>query len=138
MYEDRSKMFPEFETFLLSMGLTCRLQTEADEVSFGNRLIEYRNESVGVRIILDRGQWTVVLADIATRPGKWYDLPRLKLLICGHGEDVIPLYEKMEFIQKNWQEIVDAFGSARQAYTHERLRVLGEERAARLWPPPKK
>lgn len=54
----------------LSGIATSRRELESPE-AFGNRLIEYRMQGFGVRLVRDRGQWGIVIGGDALN---WYDV----------------------------------------------------------------
>jgi hypothetical protein len=46
----------------------------------------------------------------------------------------LPLPDQIEFVRRNWPEIVRRFGPTQREDTHSRLGLLRKERAKRLFP----
>jgi hypothetical protein len=126
------KTVVDFEDFLRGIGMACQLR--AEQSVFGNKMLQYADAIVGVRIVSDRGVWFVEIADIASRPDEWYDAAILRDLLLGPGEDVLSLPTQIEFVEVKWQDIVSQFGAGLREETHARLAVLRKERAKRRFP----
>jgi hypothetical protein len=121
-----------FEAFLERVGLTCQGREEFP--AFGNKLVQYAGAGIGVRVGSDRGEWFVEIADLDGNSDKWYDAAIVRDLVLGPGEDVLPLGDQIEFVERNWSAIVSRFGPVEGKETHARLAILRKERAMRLFP----
>lgn len=118
-------------SFLEERGLRCDRDEELR--SFGDRLILYWDDSIGVRVVRDRGIWSVDVSD--SREGKdWYDVPLLMELLQGRGEDVRPIEEQIEFIMNSWHEMKQCFSCERRSLTRASLHELGLSRTRRRIP----
>lgn len=124
--------FGRFEEFLSAQGLSC--QRRETTPRYGEKLAQYGNGRIAVRILSERGVWWAEVADIAGRPDEWYDAAIVRDLIKGRGEDVLPITEQMRIIEDNWSAIADAFAPANREETHKRLDILRNERAKRRFP----
>jgi hypothetical protein len=116
----------DFEDFLTRDGLSCQHREESP--SFGDKLLQYANARIGVRVGSDRGVWFVDIADMSGRPEEWYDAA------IRPGEDVLPLPEKIELIEAHWPAIIERFSLPQQEDTHARLALLRQECAKRRYP----
>jgi hypothetical protein len=126
------KAVVDFEAFLRRAGLMCRCRKEFE--AFDNKLAQYDNASIGVRVECDRSIWITAVADIAARPDEWYDAAILRDLLVGLGEDVLSFPDQIRIVRMNWPLIVSCFGHARREDTHVRLAILRRERLKRLFP----
>jgi hypothetical protein len=122
----------DFERFLSGAGFVCQHRKELS--TFSNKIIEYANSSVGVRVVSDRGIWFVEVADILNQPKEWYDAAILRDLVLGPGEDVLPLPEQIQIIKENLPTIVRLFDPSEREVTLTRLNLLRKERAKRRFP----
>lgn len=122
----------ELEAFLKNAGL--KLQFEEKSAAFGNRLIQFANEQIAVRITSDRGVWFVELSDPLDETGDWYDAALMRDLLSGHGEDVLTLPDQVRFVRDSWKSIVGRFDANNRVLTHARLIELRRERAKRRIP----
>lgn len=120
-----------FETFLIGKGLTCQRREGPDRRFFGNRILQYGDDTIGIQLLLDRSIWSIDLADVMSPPDKWYDVATMRDLLLGHGEDVLSLTDQIACIQANWQAIIERFSPQYAADTHARLALLREERTKR-------
>jgi hypothetical protein len=59
------KVIAEFVNVLEMRGMARQRCEGPDPVFFGNRMLQYGNRNLGVRLILDRSIWTIDVADIA-------------------------------------------------------------------------
>jgi len=116
----------EFEAFLLDQKLTQEKRIDWDQAAFGNKFLQYAGGEIKVRIVRDRGDWDVGVQDI-TRPSHWYYVSRLKELLGEHADESRSLEVSLDFVQRNWAKILDAFGSEHRAETHDQLDRLGRE-----------
>ncbi|HWE01863.1 MAG TPA: hypothetical protein VG326_05585 [Tepidisphaeraceae bacterium] len=126
------KEVADFEAFLTNAGLVC--QRREEQAAFGNKVLQYGNASIAVRLVSDRGVWYVEVADAAGRPTDWYDAAILRDLLNGRGDDVLPLRNQIETVEINWPQIVSGFDPAQSKNTHARLALLRRERAQRRFP----
>ena len=122
----------ELVTFLKERGLTLFRKEGPSFWHFGNVYMEYEGANVRVQAILDRGDWSIALAD-AAKPATWYDVGILRDLVLGVGSDASSLPEQVRLIEKIWQEVIDAFATARRESSHARLDQLAKERAIRIF-----
>lgn len=102
--------------------------------SFGDRLQEYANPTLALRVVRDRGQWSVDVSDREGRPDEWYDAALLRDLLEGGGGDVLTFPEQVAVVEREWTEIVVRFAPDRREETHARLAVLRRERGGRVFP----
>ncbi len=102
--------------------------------SFGDRLLEYASPTLAVRVVRDKGQWSIDVSDREGRPDESYDAALLRDLIEGRGEDVLAFPEQVAVVERGWKEIALRFGAARRDETHARLGVLRKERMQRMFP----
>lgn len=128
----------DFEEFLKGAGLQCERREE--EASFSNKLIQCSGPLTRVRVVSDRGLWYVEVAGTEAGSCSWFDTAILRDLLLGPGEDVLPLQEQVDFIEKHWHEISSCFAQSQREQTCARLTVLRRERAnrrlPRFFPPP--
>ena len=113
----------DFEAFLQEVGLVCKRRVE-DQEAFGNKLLQYGSPNIGVRIVSDRGTWSVEIAEVVTRPDEWYDAAILRDLLVGHGEDVLSLADQIKIVETNWPALVDRFSPLHQQDTHRQIARL--------------
>lgn len=100
--------------------------------SFGDRLQEYASPTLAVRVIRDRGQWSLDVSDREGRPDAWYDAALLRDLLGGGGNDVLTFPEQVAVVEQGWKEIAERFAADRREETHARLAALREQRARPL------
>jgi hypothetical protein len=62
-----------------------------------------------IRRFTDRGIWFIELAGVNPQSGEWYDAAILRDLLISQGEDVLPVQEQVEFIEKNWTAFCSLF-----------------------------
>lgn len=122
----------DFEEFLKSSGL--QLEHREIKASFSNKFLQYGGPFVSVRVVSDRGIWFIEVAGANPQSGEWYDAAILRDLLLGPGEDVLPLQEQVDLIEKNWPAICSRFDPAERKYTSARLASLRQERAKRRLP----
>jgi len=122
-----------FESYLEKLGMKC--QHRESSTGFGDKVAQFGNAEILLRIGSDRGMWFVDIAD-TNKPDEnnWYDPAILRDVLIGPGSDVLSLAEMIEFIKKNYQLIIKAFSSAQRAETHERLNIMRTERLRRRFP----
>ena len=123
----------DFENFLREAGLVLQ-QKFYDEQTFGNKLLQYGNDALAVRVVLDRNDWSVSVAEVVTKPKNWYDAALLRDLFMGPGGDAFSLAAQIEFIRTNWSGIVERFSPEHREESHTKLAQVGLERARRLFP----
>jgi hypothetical protein len=121
----------ELEAFLERNGLVCQRREGPDPNSFGNRVVQYGNSDIGVRLVLDRGIWSVAVADLVGRRGDWYDAAILRDLLFGASGKALSLPDRIQLIKENWLEIVARFRSDRRDKTHGELAALREPKRGR-------
>lgn len=102
--------------------------------SFGDRLQEYASPTLAVRVVRDRGQWSIDVSDREGRPDEWYDAALLRDLLGGGGNDVLTFPEQVAVVERHWKEIAVRFGADRREETHARLAALRRERMERRFP----
>ena len=123
----------DFEAFLQEAGLVCQRRGE-DQAAFGNKLLQYGSPNIGVRIVSDRGTWSVEIAEVVTRPDEWYDAAILRDLLVGRGEDVLSLSDQIKIIETSWPVLIERFCPAHREDTHRQLALLRKERSKRRFP----
>jgi hypothetical protein len=126
------KTVTDFEEFLKSSGLRCDRREEG--ASFNNKLLQYSGPVVSVRAVSDRGVWFIEVAGSHPQACEWYDAAILRDLLLGPGEDVLPLQEQVDFIEKHWPDVCSRFNPEETKYTSARLALLRQERAKRRFP----
>jgi len=137
--DDRAKrIFPswsdaalDLEAFLSKEGLVCQ-HRDAPEGSFGDRLMEYFDSVIGVRVTCGGPQssegWRVAVAD-ATCPDSWYDIALIRCTIEQTTDREMPYLRRFQFVQENWAQIKHFFCDSCRETTHARLKqLLAEER----------
>jgi hypothetical protein len=130
---DKNKLIQEFGSFLEQNGFRLRLCEGPDRRSFGNRLIEYRNGSMGARIEVDRQQYDIRLADFSTQPSDWYPIYLIRDMFFGRGDDMT-FRSQIEFAIANWEKIINRFDEVNRSNTSECLRKLRREQAKEMHP----
>jgi hypothetical protein len=126
------KAITDFEEFLKNLGLRCDRREE--EASFSNKLLQFSGANMTVRAVSDRGIWFIELAGVNPQFGEWYDAAIFRDLLLGPGEDVLPVQEQVEFIEKNWTAICSLFDPKQITCASARLALLRQERARRRLP----
>jgi len=119
----------KLETFLIAHGMAFQVRF-APEGSFGERLMQYADDVIGVRITcgrMDSGRhWDVAVADVA-RFDTWYGISLIRCLIERTGDRTMSLDRTFEFLPENWEPIRDLFSASRRDATHARLKELSEQ-----------
>lgn len=126
------KVVEELENFLKGAGLTCQ-QKLVDAKHFGNRLLRYESPDVAVRVVLDRGDWWVELAD-GTDPKRWSYAEVFRSLLYGCEYDAIPLPDQISFVEENWSVILDLLSVGRREDTQAKLEAIKDARAEKMFP----
>ncbi|HTV48620.1 MAG TPA: hypothetical protein VMG59_09275 [Phycisphaerae bacterium] len=135
MDADLLNILEGFESFLKRSGLVCQRREGPDPIFFGNRVIQYSGEGyIAIRITLDRSQWLVDIGDNSIHTIAWHDVAIIRDLLFGQGEDVLSFAKQVEFVELNWQMIVNCFIPAQMKETSEKLTLLKKERMKRLFP----
>jgi hypothetical protein len=122
----------DFENFLKTRGLVC--QRREEEPYFSNKVLQYGDATVRVRVVSDRGIWFVEVDSPDPVSNEWYDTALLRDLLIGLGKDELTLEEQVDFIQVNWLSIVNLFALAAREQTASRLASLRQERVRRRLP----
>lgn len=102
--------------------------------SFGDRLQEYASPSLALRVVRDKGQWSVDVSDREGRPDEWYDAALLRDILEGGGSDVLTFEEQVAVVERGWKEIAVRFAPDRRDETHARLAALRQKRSERRFP----
>ena len=134
MQETLPEPIMDFELFLVSKGMDCQRREGPDSAVFGNRLLQFGNERVGVRLVLDRSAWTVQVSDAIGHPQEWYDGALLCSFLLGTEKEAILVAEQVACLKANWSTILSCFDPTQREDTHSRLSLLRKERAKRLFP----
>lgn len=133
---DTKEGWPEIvaalEDFLKEVGLECERREEG--ASFGNKLLQYGDKVVMVRVVSDRGVWFIEVAGSQAQPVQWYDVAILRDLLAGPGEDVLPLQAQVDFLEKHWSNVVERLSPPELDDSAAQLAVLRHERARRRFP----
>ena len=122
----------DFESYLENDGLVCRRRRE--EATFGDKLLEYANADIKLRILSDRGIWFIEVGDVSAHTDEWYDAALFHDLLNGQGKDVLSLSEQIAVIKADWARIISSFRPTERENTHARLALLRKERAKRRFP----
>ena len=109
-------------------------QRREEQPVFNNKVLQYGNADIGVRVVSDKGIWYIEVADVAGHPNEWYDAAILRDLLLGSGEDVLPLADQVEFVETQWPAIINRFTPAQREDTHAQLSSLRKDRAKRRFP----
>ncbi len=92
-----------------------------DRAHFGNCLIDVAGGPLTVRVVRDRGQWFVDVADRA-RPSRWYYVDVLRRLLGGkRAETLVSIEDQVEFLRQHLPSLLEAFNPKNAAKTHARL-----------------
>jgi len=110
----------------------CRYDTE----EFGNAYVTYTSRELGLRVIRDRGQYSVEVAPAES--GDWYDIHLVLLAMQSPGvtetqSGVTNDLKKLAVLaERHLDEIANLFAAERVEETRSLLRDLGQQRASRL------
>jgi len=129
---NESEIIKDFAAFLASKGFA--FVAESIGGGFGDRVIEWSDGRLTVRIVRDRGHWSVDIRDADDRSGECYEAALLRDLVVGGGLDVLSLSAQIDFLESNWDAIADAFSPNRIAETKRELRYLYEKWLRRRLP----
>jgi hypothetical protein len=121
-----------FEDFLKSKSLTCQRREKLP--SFGDKLVQFSDEKLAVRVFSERAVWFVDVADADAHPQEWYDAGMLRDFILGPGTGAMPLADQIKLVKENWSVIVHNFAAPQLEVTRKRLAGLEQDRAKRLIP----
>jgi len=121
-----------FEDFLKSKGLTCQRREKLS--SFGDKLVQFSDEKLAVRVFSERAVWFVDVADAAAHPKEWYDAGILRDFMLGPATGAISLADQIKLVKENWPVIVHCFAAPQLEVTRKRLAGLQQDRAKRLFP----
>lgn len=122
----------DLERFLKVKGLQCLRHEE--EPYFSNKVLQYSDATIRVRVVSDRGIWFVEVGSPAPMSDEWYDTALLRDLLIGSGEDELTLQQQVNFIQESWAAVVDLFAPSTREQTVSRLVALRRERVKRRIP----
>lgn len=122
----------QFESFLIRQGLVRTRREESG--SFDNKVVEYTNGRLAVRVVCEKSVWFVEVSDPEGQPGEWYDAAIVRDLVGGRGPDVLPLQDQIAIVRDNWRVIARQFGPSRRADSHVRVDQLRKQRVKRLFP----
>lgn len=128
--ERAKRMFPawadavlDLESFLIEKGLACQSR-EAPEGSFGDRLMQYADASIGVRITCTQETgWRIAIADMS-RPADWYDVALIRCALEGTEDKKLIYAKRFLFVKECWTQIPDLFSDQCRESTHARLQQL--------------
>jgi GNAT superfamily N-acetyltransferase len=116
------------------LALTHRLESE----SFGDALAEYRGRGIGVRVVRDRLQYLIDIAQ-DREATVWFDLGVVREVFDTCVEiGLPPLDEQSAYVQQNWQRILNFFAPGHADEAHRILKEQQLARSRRLlgWPRP--
>jgi|GEM_PF-2720745 len=120
----------EFESYLKSIGLACEVR-EAPEGALGDHLMQYGNDSIGVRMA-SKGGWALSVSDKTSRPEIGYSIFTIRNLLAVNLESELSFPEWFAFARTNWDAILAIFSPANKEENHRRLVPLEEEIQRRL------
>ena len=128
------EMVLNLEDFLKGLRMECMEKT-VDSEHFGNRLMDYASSTLIVRVVLDRGRWSIELGEV-NRPATWYDMGLLKALLSNNAPSLssLSLEDQVSFLKANWPSVAVLFEPNRREDTFTALVRLGDERARKLLP----
>ena len=122
------------EQFLKSLPMEC-LEKTVDPQHFGNRVLEYSDSVLMIRVVLDRGSWSIEIGGVGG-PTQWHDIGLLRAMLsdeaCALQEYSIE--DQAFFLRQNWPLITPLFDMAHRDDTFAALAKLGERRSRKLFP----
>jgi len=83
----------DFEDFLREKGLRCQSREEGPY--FGDKVLEYRDATIRVRVVSDRSIWFVEVGDSDRASDEWYDTALIRDQLIGLGEDELTLRNRL-------------------------------------------
>ena len=93
-----------FEIFLKSRGLICQYRQIV--MPCREKLMQYEDESIGIRMLSEKGKWFTEVADLGGKPGEWYDAKIIGNLIGdpnseGPVDKALPIDAQLTIIEDN-------------------------------------
>jgi hypothetical protein len=124
------QVITSFEAFLKGLGFICE-NREASDGALGDRLMQYTDEAVMVKIA-SAGGWQLTIADKVNRPDDWYDIRTFRRMLLPDLKSKFPFTEWFPFAQANWDAIVGLFAPTSQKDSHQLLQPLEKEVRANI------
>jgi hypothetical protein len=137
MHPELPREIVALESFLHNKGFVLTSSSPPNNEVFGNRTLTYTCGDIGVRMELDRGRWSIQIADLSNSPETWYRAESIRELLLGVAGYFANISEEKGFIESNWVSIVGCFESARREATHLALDQINRDRLNRaipIWP----
>ena len=104
---------------------------------FGNCLIELGSDALRIRLVRDRGQWRIEVAD-ARVPDEWFYVEVLRQLLSAEPFELpLPIDDQARYLRKCLPQLLEAFGSPDAPQFRARLaeRKIGGRRRRSHRPP---
>jgi hypothetical protein len=119
------------ESFATKHGLRLDRQVQS---GLGEKLVVYRDDTLAVRLISDRGSCVFDIAEVRTRPDDWYDAAIIRDFVEGRGDDVLSPQVQLQIIDRCWDAIHESFNEINRESSHTQISLLRKQRAKRLFP----
>jgi hypothetical protein len=135
VFEDEDFDLEGFARFLAGAGFRL-VYRNTSSPHFGNVLVTYANSAMKVRIVRDRSNWTLEVADPSNDDlGGGYDMWLFQELLLGiRSDNGMSIDEKVAFFKQHLPRIVDAMSGDKAKDTMSKLDELGLARFKRLIP----
>ena len=97
-------------SFLAFLTEECGLTIESQRTessAFDNTVIVFRRKELGVRVVRDRGEWSIQIRS-GQRSDDWYDAALLKEHITRvESQDAVDFEEQAKFVRTSWNDIAN-------------------------------
>jgi len=124
-------MISRFINILESSYVICDYMV--DSGSFDNMVLILQSEHVCFRLVRDRDQWSIEVADPLKRD-EWYDIALINSFITGSQTDILSIDEQVDFALAELPRIEKLFEMHTQLQTHAELVRLRQHRVRRRLP----
>lgn len=104
-----------------------------DSGSFGNKVLLMRSEHVCFRLVSDRDQWSIEIAD-PLKPDEWYDMALINSFMTESETDIISIDDQIDFTLAELPKIEKLFEIQTRLQTHSELVRLRKKRVRRRLP----
>ncbi|MEA5115408.1 MAG: hypothetical protein VB050_15440 [Geobacteraceae bacterium] len=104
-----------------------------DSGSFGNMVLLLRSEHVCFRLVSDRDQWSIEIAD-PLKPDEWYDMALIISFMTESETDITSIDEQVVFALAELPRIEKLFEIQTRLHTHSNLVRLRKQRVRRRLP----
>lgn len=122
----------KLEGFLTRVGLRCDCRKE-DLICFGNKIADYSDAAIQVRLVSDRDQWFV---EVGPKGGELFDACLIRDVLRGGVNESFEIdpASQFDFVRASWAEIVTALDPVHRKASLASLKAAGDARARRLFP----